>query len=100
MILADREIKAALARGGHLFAKLACASCHMANGDTPAHIPLTHVQAKWKPAALVSSRATTKRRLKNDRFMRGDATINPFVMQHKTMHRRETGLVFIGESCF
>ena len=44
----------AVARGGHLFAKLACASCHLANGDTPAHIPLTHAQAKWKPAALVA----------------------------------------------
>ena len=46
--------EATLARGGHLFAKLACASCHLANGDTPAHIPLTHAQAKWKPAALVA----------------------------------------------
>ena len=46
--------EAAVARGGHLFAKLACASCHMANGETPAHIPLTHAQAKWKPAALVA----------------------------------------------
>jgi mono/diheme cytochrome c family protein/cytochrome c553 len=44
----------AFARGGQLFAKLACAACHMANGDTPAHIPLTHVQAKWKPTALVA----------------------------------------------
>lgn len=45
---------AAIGRGGHLFAKLACASCHMANGDSPAHIPLTHVKSKWKPKALVA----------------------------------------------
>ncbi len=45
---------AATARGGHLFAKLACASCHLASNDTPAHIPLTHVKAKWKPKALAA----------------------------------------------
>lgn len=45
---------AAVGRGGHLFAKLACASCHMANGDSPAHIPLTQVKSKWKPKALVA----------------------------------------------
>ena len=45
---------AAIGRGGHLFAKLACAACHLANGDTPAHIPLTHVKAKWKPKALAA----------------------------------------------
>ncbi len=45
---------AAVGRGGHLFAKLACASCHMTNGDTPAHIALTHVKSKWKPKALAA----------------------------------------------
>ncbi|MBA3698380.1 MAG: c-type cytochrome [Planctomycetes bacterium] len=45
---------AAVGRGGHLFAKLACASCHMANGDSPAHIALTHVKSKWKPKALAA----------------------------------------------
>ncbi|HEX3132522.1 MAG TPA: c-type cytochrome, partial [Planctomycetota bacterium] len=45
---------AAIGRGGHLFAKLACAACHLASGDTPAHIPLTHVKAKFKPKALVA----------------------------------------------
>jgi len=45
---------AAVGRGGHLFAKLACIACHQANGDTPAHIALTHVKSKWKPKALVA----------------------------------------------
>ena len=41
-------------KGGHLFGKLGCVACHTANGDTPAHIDLSYVKAKFKPTALVA----------------------------------------------
>jgi mono/diheme cytochrome c family protein len=40
--------------GGHLFAELRCVGCHTLpeKDAAPDRIPLRHVKAKWKPAAL------------------------------------------------
>jgi mono/diheme cytochrome c family protein len=38
--------------GGYTFTKLGCVACHAPAGDTPAHISLAGVKAKWQPAAL------------------------------------------------
>nr|MBA3936179.1 c-type cytochrome [Planctomycetota bacterium] len=38
--------------GGYIFTKLGCVACHAPAGDTPAHISLAGVKAKWQPAAL------------------------------------------------
>lgn len=42
------------ALGGKLFAEMRCVGCHTLPGRVPApdRIPLQHVKAKWKPAAL------------------------------------------------
>jgi mono/diheme cytochrome c family protein len=48
--LGDKEIAA----GGQQFAKLGCVACHLANSDGPAHVDLSHLKAKWKPAALIA----------------------------------------------
>ncbi len=46
----DKEVAA----GGHLFAKLGCVACHLANSDGPAYVDLAALKAKWKPAALAA----------------------------------------------
>jgi cytochrome c2 len=43
-----------VAAGGQQFAKLGCVACHLANSDGPAYVDLSHLKAKWKPAALVA----------------------------------------------
>lgn len=44
----------AVAEGGRLFAQLRCAGCHTRpdRDPTPSRVPLSHVAAKWRPAAL------------------------------------------------
>lgn len=44
----------AVAQGGRLFAQLRCAGCHTRpdRDPDPSRIPLSHVAAKWRPAAL------------------------------------------------
>jgi mono/diheme cytochrome c family protein len=46
--------EATRAKGGHLFGKLGCVTCHSANGNTPAPMDLSYVKAKFKPKALVA----------------------------------------------